>query len=796
MKRYILIFLTAIITFSFATGQQIITTIAGGAPVNNVSATSFGMAMYGTAADKHGNIYVSDYSNSVIRKVNLSTGIATIAAGTQNFGYSGDGGQATAASFYSPEEVALDTAGNLYIFDYTRIRKVNFSTGIISTVAGNGTQGNSGDGGPATSAEIEDYNNEAIAFDKNNNMYITDSHNNTVREVNAATGIINTIAGTGIGGYNSDNIAATAAKLNYPIGVCTDDTGNIYIADEGNYRVRKVRVSTGIISTVAGTGSFGYTGDGGPATAAEISPNSVEVDTSGNIYVSDANNSVVREITISTGIINTVAGNGSFGYTGDGGPATSAEINPSSIALDSLNNLYILDGNTAYGGNRWIREVDATTQNISTIAGNGGGDYDGDGIAATSAQLFFPGGLKTDAAGNVYVADWGNNRIREINTSGVISTFAGNGSPGVTDNLLAINAELSYPNDLVFDTSGNMFIADWNGDRIRKIDTHDTITDFAGSGNLSYIGDGGPATSAGLWMPSGVAVDDSGNVYIADADHSAIREVNWKTNIITTVAGTGVPGYDGDGVAATATELNYPNEVAVDDSGNIYIADTYNNRIRKVSRLTGNINTIAGTGISGYSGDGSAATAAELNQPAGVALDANGIIYISDENNNRIRTVNPSTGIINTIAGNGVQGFSGDGGPATSAELNEPQNVTFDASGNMYVADSYNNRIRKITHVVNLGVNKITGANAGVEIYPNPNNGIFTVALSSHAEPVSVSQTIEVYNVLGEKVYSQITVNSSSYVVNLSNQPDGIYIYRILNTDGSLMGEGKLEIEK
>lgn len=799
MKKITLILSAIILPVSFVIGQ-IITTVAGGPPPNNVSATSIGMMAFGTIADKHGNIYVSDGSNSVIRKVDLSTGMATIVAGTQNFGHTGDGGQATAASLESPADVAIDTAGNLYIGDLNGygIRKVNLSTGIITNVVGNGTAGYSGDGGPATAAEIS--GESGIGFDTKNNMYIADFGNNRIRKVNATTGIITTIAGTGAAGYNGDNIAATTAQLNYPAGVCVDDTGNVFIAEQSNSRVRKIEWNTGIITTLAGDGSFAYGGDGGPATAAELwAPLSVKLDTAGNLYIADWGNNRVRKITTSTGIITTVAGNGTYGHSGDGGPAVSAELGDSyCVALDRIGNLFIVEGfNSVNGYNVWVRKVDAVTHDISTVAGNGNGDYNGDGVAATSAQLCYPSAVKMDATGNMYIADWANNRIRKINSFGIINTLAGNNNWGFVNNVVAPNGEMFGPNDLTFDKTGNMFIADFYNDRIRKIDLNDSILNFAGNGAGApyqgyYSGDNGQATAAELYYPSGVAVDDTGNVFIADFANCRVRKVDWKTGIITTIAGNGTAGYSGDGGIATAAKLNGPVEVALDDSDNVYIVDEGNNRIRKVNYSTGKIVTVAGDGFAGYNGDGEPATTAKLNYPTGIAVTPNGAIYIADESNNRIRVVNPVTHAISTVAGDGSIGFSGDGGPATSAQLNEPENIGFDAAGNMYIADNYNNRIRKVTNVLDLGVNHLSAPTAQLKVYPNPTNGYFTIALQN----ANGESQLEVYSMLGEKVYSQLSTFSSPLSINLSNQPTGIYLYRIVSETGELLGQGKLIIQK
>ena len=346
--------------------------------------------------------------------------------------------------------------------------------------------------------------------------------------------------------------------------------------------------------------------------------------------------------------------------------------------------------------------MDCSAQNITTVAGTGTAGYNGDGIAATSAQLFFPWGVFVDASGNVYVADESNNRIRKVTPSGNITTVAGTGVAGYNgDGISATNAQLNYPEGVFMDGSGNLYIAD--GYRIRKVTPSGNITTVAGTGTAGYNGDGILATTAKLNLPYGLFVDASGNLYFADVLNHRVRKVTASTGIITTIAGTGVAGYNGDGIAATTAQLDRPWGVFGDASGNVYIPDYLNNRIRKVN-TSGNITTIAGTGTAGYNGDGILATTAQINGPWGVCVDASDNVYIADYLNNRIRKVDVSTGIISTIAGTGVAGYNGDGILATTAQLNIPFGVFVDASGNLYIGDRGNNRIRKVTNVFIPGI--------------------------------------------------------------------------------------------
>jgi trimeric autotransporter adhesin len=343
---------------------------------------------------------------------------------------------------------------------------------------------------------------------------------------------------------------------------------------------------------------------------------------------------------------------------------------------------------------------------ISTLVGNSGEGFSGDGQLATAAELYLPQAATVDDSGNVYIADEYNDRIRKISiTTGIINTIAGGGAT-IEDGVPATNSQVNTPTGVAVDDSGNVFIVDDN--RIRKI-TKATgiINTIAGNGTWNYSGDEGPATLAELRALS-IALDDTGNVYIADFQNNRVRKVSAKTGIITTVAGDGYNapmqgGYTGDNGPATSAELDYPSGVAVDDSGDIYIADDFNYVIRKVSAKTGIITTIAGTGFGhgtfsgGYSGDGGPATSAELNTALYLVLDDSNNIYIADRGNNRIRKITAKTGIINTIAGDSVGGFAGDGGPADSAELNTPGGLALDRCGNIYFADWGNSRVRKVT---------------------------------------------------------------------------------------------------
>jgi len=340
-------------------------------------------------------------------------------------------------------------------------------------------------------------------------------------------------------------------------------------------------------------------------------------------------------------------------------------------------------------------------QNITTVAGTGTAGYNGDGIPAATAQFNGVQGLALDGAGNMYVADISNNRIRKITMStGIISTIAGTGTPGYNgDGILATAAQINIPSALAFDGNGDLYFTDRSNSRIRKITTSTgIISTVAGTGTGGYNGDGILATAAQLNNPNEVSFDASGDLYIADWINNRVRKVNMSTGIISTIAGTGTAGYNGDGIAATAAQINGPCGIIFDNAGNIYIAEYGGARVRKINIGTGNISTVAGTGSSGYNGDGILATAAQLSGCAYIKFDAAENMFIGDGSNQRVREIIKTTGIISTIAGTGTTGYNGDGIPATTAQLNYPFAILFDSPKcNMYIADYYNNRIRLVT---------------------------------------------------------------------------------------------------
>jgi streptogramin lyase len=697
-KLRCILILVGSFVFHPSVSGQIITTVSGNYYATLGFSGDGGPASYGQfnhtkgiAMDPSGNIFIADQNNQRIREVNTSNIVSTY-AGNGISGNSGDNGVAINAEISLPEAVTTDKFGNLFIADNNSVvRKVDAITKIITTIAGNGTGGFSGDGGPATSAQLN--NPMGMAVDNSGNLFIVDNSNNSIRRVDAVTGIITTYAGNQSSGYSGDGGPAVSAQLNDPEAIALDATGNLYIADGNNNCIRRVDNSSKQITTIAGNGTAGSIGDGSLATLAQLSfPTGVFMDGPGNIYISDHSNRI-RVINNSTGIISTIAGNGTAGFSGDGGPATSASLStPLYPVVASTGDIYFPD----YGNDR-IRKINSQTGVISTFAGNYL-RFGGDGGPASSAVFLLPIDVKFDNSGNLLIADMDNDRIRKIDASTkVITTIIGNGVRTFAgDGGLASAASIHQPQDMAVDNAGNIYVADLGNNRVRKVDAvSGIITTAAGNGLFDVNGRGGLAINAGIAGPQGVAVDKNGNLFIAEWLGPTILKVDAVTHIISVVAGsTGIFNYTGDGGLATNASLYFPWSVAVDNQGNLYIADLNNNAIRRVDAITNIITTIAGTGVAGSTGDGGLASAALINGPWKVILGPSNSLYVSESN--RLRKIDLNTGIITAFAGTGVSGYSGDGGSPLLAKLDNPTGLTFDGAGNAYIADYQNNVIREI----------------------------------------------------------------------------------------------------
>lgn len=627
------------------------------------------------ALDSNGNLYIADEADNRIRKVD-PTGIISTYAGTGLPGYSGDRGPAKNAQLSFPTGIAMDAKGNLFVADAGNflVRRIAVD-GTINTVAGNGKPNFAGDNGPATSAQIDPV---AVALDSTGNLYIADGLNYRIRKVDT-NGIITTIAGNGTEGDVGDNGPATSAEIDFVTDLAVDNLGNVYLADYFNSEVRKIDTS-GMMSAFAGGVPYGpIEEDGIPATTAVMVPYGVAFDPSGNLYISDdnLNNTLVRRVDLSTNLIYTVAGTGEVGLAGDGGEALVAELNsPAGLAIGG-GVVYFADA-----ANLRVRKV--SNNIINTVAGTGirdngpatnaflnfpeGITIDGSGdilVADTGnaearrfkaggpinslGQLLggTPNGVTADRAGNFYLTDEEPGfpseipHILKVAPDGTTSIVAGNGPDGFSgDDGPATLAVLNTPRGVAVDAAGNIYVADYGNNRVRKVDTTGTINTIAGNGKFQFSGDNGLATAAGI-DPFDLALDSAGDVLVVDQLNNRIRMIA-PNGTITTVVGTGLAGYAGDGGAATEARLNLPSGIALDSSGNMYIADQGNKVVRRVTS-GGLITTIAGNGtFTPSAGDGGPATAAQLD-PFSIAVDAAGNLYVTDSFNDHVRVLTPQT---------------------------------------------------------------------------------------------------------------------------------------------------------
>jgi hypothetical protein len=652
---------------------------------------------YGVALDSAGNIYISDDKLERIRVVcaaasgvcsGKTVGDIYTVAGTGTAGYTGNGGLALSAQLCGPRGIALDSAGNLYIADTcnSAIREV-YTGGAIVTVAGTGIQGYNGDSIAATSAEL--YSPMGVALDSAGNLYIADRDNNRIRSVNAATGLIATVAGNGANCASNpiscgDGGQATSAELLYPRGVTVDAAGNLYIADWADCVIRKVNASTGVITTVTGNWYGTYNGDYIPAPSAGIySPSGVTLDAKGDMYIADSGDALIREVQFSAvnfGSVKVASSSPTYtlGFSlSDGTHLGSVAV----LTQGAAGQDFQKSGGTCVAGNYGANATCTVNVTFAPLApGPRSGAvvlYDNNTPANALITLYIYGtgvGPTVDfppGTLNVYAG--------LLDSRGVEWGFSGDGGP-------ATSAQLDNASGVAFDGAGNLYIDDRFNFRIRKVDTSGIITTVAGNGTQDSSGDGGPATSASFYEPQSVAVDGAGNLYIADGDGpiSNIRKVDTNGNITTIAGGAGINGgYNGDNIAASQAQLNGLRKIQFDGAGNLYIADEFNYRVRKID-TNGIITTVAGNGTLGYSGDGQQATSAELGYLTGIALDQAGNLFIAD-GNCVVRKVD-NNGVITTAVGSGSCYHSGDGGPATNAGIN-PNTMTVDAAGNLYVND-------------------------------------------------------------------------------------------------------------
>ncbi len=697
---------------------------------DNGPATSASIGQpWALTVDGSGNVYVGlGASDPRVRKIDANGNITTVAGTTTacspTTGACGDGGPATSAQLAQPIGVAVDRQGNLYIADQNevRIRKVTAATGVISNVAGTGATCSSttaacGDGGPATSATFNEA--EAVAIDSAGNLYIGDTFDNRVRIVSASTGIITTVVGTGstctsTSGGCGDGAAATQAAITWPRALAFDASGNLYIAEQRGQRVRKLTVSTGVISTVAGNGTAcssptAACGDGGPATSANLNEvTGVAIDNAGNLYISDQNDNRVRKVSAATGVISTIVGTGasctaSQSACGNGAAAVAATMSsPSGIAVDAAGDLYLGAGN-----NYQVRKVSFGTFPSTAVQAN------------SAVQNVLVTTTATETITSISVpASTGSKQEYTVGT--MTGCTLGSSTSSGTTCTIPVTFAPAYPGlrpmplQIVTSTGSISFPLTGFGTGPQTSLTPGTMTTIAGTGTACSTptggcGDTGSAVSANMSAPRGVFTDASGNVWVADTQDNRVRKFS-PGGTVTTVAGTGAgcsgsTNACGDGSSATAAQLNGPRAVFVDPGGNLYIADTGDQRVRMVAAGTQLISTVAGTGTAcststGACGDGGLGTAAQLNMPSGLAMDMQGNLYIADSGDDRIRML--AAGYITTVAGTGSQCGSststcGDGASALLASFSNPTGLFVDSASNLWVADTGDNRVREIT---------------------------------------------------------------------------------------------------
>ncbi|MBS1854741.1 MAG: hypothetical protein JST11_05200 [Acidobacteria bacterium] len=769
-----------------AAQQYVISTVAGGVPpatpMPAVSASIGDPAR--VIADSAGNVYFSSLHS--IFKVDPS-GTLTRVAGNGRAGYSGDQGSALSAQLDTPMGMAIDAAGDLYVADAGANVVRRISGGIISTAA------------IGLSQPFD------VALDARGFLYVADSGNQRVVRVGADGTLGDVVAG---------------ATLNHPEGLAFDSAGNLYIADTFNGVVREL-TPDGRLTTVAGNGSIGvFAGDDGPAASAAISlPIAVTLDSRGNLYIADFGNGRVRMV--SGGIISTVAGSTNGAPVAEGELAVNTRLEgPTGVAVAPEGTLYFTEGGIGSGsglakGDYRVWMVPSSGV-LRKLAGTGAPSDSGDGAAASAAQLNSPSALAFDGAGNLYVADSSNQRIRVISPGGVIATALGTGATGfAVEYGNPAGAQFNTPRGVAATPSGSILVADTGNNRVRRYDPGGNIYTYAGNGNGSYYGDGLPATTASVNHPEGIVLDAAGNLYIADTVDNAVRKVT-PAGVISTIAGTGLPGFSGDGGPAAKAQLNAPRAVAVDGAGNVYIADTANHRVRRIDP-NGVISTIAGNGATDLLPGDAAGTASSLSSPRGLAVDAAGNVYIADTGHNRVRKLFPS-GAITTIAGyDGACCYAGDGGLATAARLNQPAGLLLDAAGNLYIADSGNNAIRLLRPVgTTVSIGAVTNAASNlpgpiapgeiVTLYGTGLDAARNVTFNGQRATVLYTTTTQIgaavpYGIGGAT--AQVTVEtaaavSAPFTVNIAAVAPGLFTADssgrgqalALNQDGSRNGPG------
>lgn len=737
--------------------QPVITTVMGTPfPGNNGE----GLAALDTqlyfpqdiAFDPSGKLYVVDWNNHRIRKLNDDGTVVTVAGTGELTGEDQESGTpGTSVKLNHPTNICFDSQGRMVIAAWhnSTLKRLDFTDNFIDNFAGVGGRTFDGDGGPAREAHLN--LPSSVIENSIGELIFSDQANQRIRIIRS-NGIIETIAGTGEVGYSGDGGPATLATLHAPVGQAAQPGGrvavdkrndDIYVADSSNHVIRMIN-SQGIITTVVGNGTDGYTGDGGdPLQATLNTPSDVEVGPDGTIYIADTFNNVIRKVNPERTEITTIVGTSRRGFAGEGTPATEAELsNPYGVALAPNGDLYIAD---TY--NNRIRRVtsvlpedaDLTDHgsgfvqvpvipctdvpgSICTYAGTGERGYNGEGLDRRQTALYWPFDIEFTPTGRVYVIDWNNHKIRKINEdqtlSLVMGALIGDGPPDFSDlvapGALAVETNLNHATDMLELPGGDLLVTVWHNHKYRTIDPDTGLVTVTSGREPGFAGDGGPFKDARIDLPMHSILDSRGNLITLVQKNWRIRIVRDFVNlrgdgIIDTIVGTGEYGFNGDGLSPLETQVAFPKGpnpepnggLLLDATGFLYFADSDNHRIRRVEFFDedysdGVVTTVVGTGEQGFGGDGGLAIEAQLNFPQDMEWGPDGRMYFADCNNNRVRAVDLTTGIIETVAGTGVEGYTGDGTLAIDAELNRPFGIAFDLDGNLYISDTFNGRIRKM----------------------------------------------------------------------------------------------------
>ena len=696
-----------------------------------------------------GDLYFVDWNNHKIRR--LADGVVETIAGTGELG-AADDGYGPEIQFNHPTNLAFDSNGDLIIAAWhnSLVKRMNLATGYAVTIAGTGARSFNGDDIPGTEAFLD--LPSSVAFDPGTgNILISDQANFRIRLLEP-NGVIHTICGDGIPEYYGDGIRAEEARINSPKGQAAAPAGRltltaqgeIIIADTGNHVVRRIN-GAGIISLVAGTpGLAGYAGDGGPATAAMLStPSDVAVLPDGSIIVADTMNHAVRVIA-PDGTISTLAGTGQRGFDGDGGPADEALLDrPYGVTVGPDGTVYVADTH-----NHRIRRIASTlpddydpqppdsspvdiipctgeTGSVCTFAGTGQKGSNGDGHDKLQSVFYWPMDIEFAPDGRVIFLDWNNHQVREILPDDTVVTimgtdFVGDGPRDLSDLTVAgadpLTVDLNHPTDVQIMPDGDILIMAWHNHKLRVLDSVDGRVRVQAGAGAAFAGDGGPAVDVRVNQPRSGVLTPDGDLFFVDQRNQRIRVLynfaqDRENALAATVVGTGEKGFNGDGLAGLQTQLSFQTGGNPEPSGGItydpstqslYVSDSENQLIRRIDFLNDDftdstVMIVAGQpGVAGLIGDGGPATAASLSNPQDLEIGPDGNLYFADVDNDVVRRIDLATGIIERVAGTGERGYAGDGGSALNAQLDRPFGVAFDLSGDLYVSDTFNSRIRKI----------------------------------------------------------------------------------------------------